>query len=73
MDIQKVSPEEAEKIIETRQPLGKFYCIDKPAFNGIYIGIDNEDGEAWTEEFRTLDECKRWLLGDETGGREVTG
>jgi hypothetical protein len=58
-DIQKVTQEEAGKIIETREPLGKFYCIE----NGTYIGIDNADGDAWTEEFKSLPTCKRWLVG----------
>ena len=61
--VKKVTPEEAAKIIETRQPLGKFYCIeDSPRFHPAYIGIDNETGEAWTEEFRSLGACRRWLL-----------
>ncbi|AGK99020.1 hypothetical protein [Clostridium pasteurianum] len=28
-DIKKVTSEEASKIIETREPLGKFYTIEK--------------------------------------------
>lgn len=58
--VKKVTPEEATNIIETRQPLGKFYCIEQ----GTYIGIDNEDGEAWTEDFRSLSACRRLLLED---------
>lgn len=56
-NIKKVSPEEATKIIETRQPLGSFYCIE----NGVYTGICNLDGNAWTEDFKSLSACKRWL------------
>jgi len=27
-----------------------------------YIGIDNHDGEAWTEEFSSLEDCQKWLI-----------
>ena len=39
-EIKKVSPEEASKIIETREPQGTFYTIED-------IGIDNRSGDAW--------------------------
>jgi hypothetical protein len=58
MTIKKVVIEEAERIIETREPLGLFYCIE----NGRYVGIDNQYGDAWTEDFKSLGACKRWLL-----------
>ena len=59
----EVTPEYAEQIIETRRPLGKFYCIEMetPRYHRAYIGIDNTDGSAWTEEFASLGACKRWL------------
>lgn len=61
--INKVTPEEAGEIIEIRLPLGKFYCIeDAPRFHPAYVGIDNETGDAWVEEFRSLGACRRWLL-----------
>lgn len=28
------------------------------------IGIDNSTGHAWTEEFDTVEQCKRWLNGE---------
>lgn len=56
-EIKKVSSEEALKIIETRKPLGLFYCID----DDVYIGIDNQTGDAWTEDFKSLSACKKWL------------
>ena len=58
MEIKKVTPEEAGEIIDTRTPLGLFYCIE----NGRYVGIDNRDGSAWTEDFKSLGSCKRWLI-----------
>jgi hypothetical protein len=63
MEIKKVDPEEATRIIETREPRGLFYCIDKEFKNiKVYVGIDNTYGDAWTEDFRTLASCKRWLI-----------
>ena len=58
MDIKKVSPLEATKIIETREPRGLFYCISAET----YVGIDNTYGDAWTEDFKSLAACKRKLL-----------
>lgn len=56
-EIKKITPAEASNVIETRKPLGLFYCID----NGIYVGIDNRTGDAWTEDFRDLSAIKKWL------------
>ena len=56
-EIKKISDEQAGRIIDTRYPLGLFYVLKA----GVYIGIDNSNGEAWTEEFSDLRKCKRWL------------
>ena len=56
-EIEKISYEQAERIIDTRYPLGLFYVLR----DGVYIGIDNSNGHAWTEEFPNLRKCKRWL------------
>jgi len=56
-EVKKVSKKESISIIENRIPLGAFYSID----NGVYIGIDNRKSHAWTEEFKSLGSCKRWL------------
>lgn len=58
--IQRVCQEYARQIIETRETLGKFYTFE----NGIYTGIDNESGEAWTEDFSSYEECMKWLKGE---------
>lgn len=58
MEIIKITPGEANKIIETREWIGMFYCISE---NGMYVGIDNRTGDAWTEDFNSLSACKRWL------------
>lgn len=57
--IREVTDAEAVVIITKREPRGLFYQKD----GDITIGIDNTTGEAWTEEFNTLDECLAWLEG----------
>ena len=41
-------------------PTGKFYYQD----GELWVGIDNSTGHAWTEEFDSVDQCKRWLMGE---------
>jgi hypothetical protein len=38
--IQKIKPEQAAEIIDTRKPLGLFYVLK----DGVYTGIDNSNG-----------------------------
>lgn len=58
--VSKITPEQAEGIIETRQPLGLFYFrCQKDRF---YVGIDNSTGDAWTEAFTTFRKCRRWFI-----------
>ncbi len=57
--IKKITPEEADQIIIHCEPLGRFYTI----VGKTYVGIDNSTGDAWTEDFRSLSSCKRWLNG----------
>lgn len=33
--------------------------------SGIYIGIDNSNGECWVEEFDSENACINWLKGKE--------
>lgn len=58
LNITKASNAEADKIIDTRAPLGLFYTIS----DGVYVGIDNRTGDAWVEDFKSLGTCKRWLV-----------
>jgi len=58
MDVQKITSDALRQIIDTRQPLGLFYALA----DGVYTGVDNRDGNAWTEAFPDLRRCKRWLL-----------
>ena len=61
--IDKVRPDEANRIIDTREPRGLFYVVGKLDGQTVYTGIDNWDGNAWTEDFKSLSTCKRWLEG----------
>lgn len=55
--IKKLKPIQAKAVIEARQPMGIFYAYE----DGVYVGIDNSTGHAWTEEFSSLRKCKEWL------------
>ena len=55
-----VDSQGAAKIIDNREPLGRFLHKD----GGVFVGIDNSDGNAWTEEFKTEAECLLWLAGE---------
>ena len=39
------------------EPLGLFYHRD----GDTVTGVDNSTGDAWTEDFSTLEECLAWL------------
>lgn len=53
----EISREDANTIIESRHPYGLFFLKD----GSVYVGIDNRDGDAWTEEFPTKRKCLEWL------------
>ncbi len=55
--IQKVTKEEILKIIDTREPLGKFYRIEGKTI----IAVDNSTGDAWTEEFKDFETFLLWI------------
>ena len=59
----RISQDEACKIIALRGRKGLFWTLE----NGQYIGIDNRDGNAWTEEFDTREACERWLRRETDG------
>lgn len=56
----EISQEDADGIIERRHPYGLFFLKD----GGVYVGIDNSDGNAWTEEFSLKRKCLEWLAGE---------
>lgn len=60
MHDKKISNKQAVDIINTRTNKGCFWLIEK----GKFIGIDNCTGDAWVEEFNTLQKCKAWLNGE---------
>lgn len=61
MELRFVSYEEAIEIVHERKPLGKFYAKD----GAFWIGIDNVNGNAWTEGFYTEEECKAWVMNEQ--------
>ena len=65
--IKKITSERAGRIINKRYPLGLFYVLD----GGVYVGIDNTTGDAWTEEFPNLRICKRWLSNPNSIAKEI--
>jgi len=67
-EIKKIAKEFAASIIDTRRPLGLFYVLE----TGVYIGIDNSNGHAWTEEFNSLRKCKRWLTNPNIEAEVIT-
>jgi len=58
---EQINPEQAAEIIDTRQPLGLFFLKE----GDWYVGIDNQTGDAWTEDFQTQEECLHWLLQED--------
>lgn len=57
-EIKEITSEQASIVIDTREPLGLYYLLE----DGGYIGIDNSTGDACTEEFPNLHQCKKWLI-----------
>lgn len=53
----KISEEQANEIIEKREPIGGFY-LEK---NGAFIGLDNSTGDCFVEEFKDKETCIAWL------------
>ena len=61
MEPSEINYNEFEELCETFEPIGTFYLKD----GDLWIGIDNSTGDAWTEEFETLDKCIDWLNGND--------
>jgi hypothetical protein len=57
-NIEIITQQAAIDIIENRYPYGLFVQAD----GDRVIGIDNQDGNAWVDEFATLQECLDWLI-----------
>ena len=58
--ITEITKEEANKIIETKEPLGLFWFRDDEA-NKRYVAIDNSSGEAFVERFVYRSDSYLWL------------
>lgn len=58
----KTSHNDMLKIIEEREPLGKFYEFD----NNIWVGVDNQTGDAWTEDFTNFDDMAHWMINSDS-------
>jgi hypothetical protein len=58
-EIKEISYPIVDAIIDRREPLGLFWYKD----GDCYVGIDNNTGDAWTEEFTNLEDCMKWLKG----------
>jgi len=76
--VEKINKEKAQEIWnsspsgkEDYKPKGKFYYIDGKTI----IGIDNDRGEAWTEEFKHWDAFKLWITTQMTveEAEKITG
>lgn len=55
--IQVVDESYLIKVAMTFRPEGLFLC----RASGIWVAIDNSDGNAWTEEFSSKYQAIRWL------------
>lgn len=62
-----ITKEKADNIIETLEPKGKFLMKDGLA----WVAIDNECGEATTEEFQTFESALEWLNSDREDSDEI--
>lgn len=72
MEIKEITNKEALKLLNSKKdneensiytPLGKFYFYEK--HNDKYIAIDNETGEAWTEEFNYKENAIAYLNNED--------
>ncbi|MCM3390008.1 hypothetical protein LG296_20870 (plasmid) [Ureibacillus chungkukjangi] len=68
MKTKKVSAEQIYSIIETYQPLGLFYYQES---QNLYVAVDNSDGKAWTEEFKSEQDCIKWLTQEHLLNTEI--
>ncbi|URZ05922.1 hypothetical protein [Clostridium felsineum] len=60
--IKSISTNTTIEIIRARKPKGKFLEFRK---DGGFTAVDNSDGDAWTEDFETIEEAFRYLQGED--------
>lgn len=58
-DLKEVYGAELRSIIDTREPIGLFYC----RVGRVWVAVDNSTGDAWTEDFPSESSARTWLLG----------
>jgi hypothetical protein len=67
LDYKIISREYANRILdspgEKYEPYGKFLVEEMIDGEAVWTAIDNSDGEAFTEEFKTRHAAVRWLHG----------
>lgn len=64
MEIEAVSVEKINEIVERQEPIGLFLAREpKGTRKRMFIAVDNSTGEAWTEEFEKFSEARKWLRG----------
>ena len=66
--LQEITQETAKQLLSScdepggrYEPLGLFYLQE----GGKFVGTDNSDGNAWTEEFPDKESCLQWLRREE--------
>ena len=52
--------DESDEVIFTREPKGKFISNETKC----WVAIDNSTGDAWTEEFESLELAVIWLINN---------
>lgn len=57
-EIREVGTLELDLIIDFRTPYGKYWTEVSP---GKYVAVDNNTGDAWTEEFEDKEIMLDWL------------
>ncbi len=58
LNLKKVSVQKLNEIIDNRRPLGYFYTKTE---NHKFVGVDNQSGNAWTEDFETIEEVENYF------------
>lgn len=56
--INLIDRDQAMRVIDTRKPKGLFLL---PESDGTFTSIDNETGDAWTENFSNKEAAEHWL------------
>ncbi|MGL5440783.1 MAG: hypothetical protein ACRDA4_10475 [Filifactoraceae bacterium] len=64
--VKEITSKRADRIIVLRKERGLFYVVEDGVYGiNTYIGIDNSDGDAWTEDFTNKEDCIKWLRGED--------